>query len=444
MSETFSQPRRWLSRSGRLLQWLALFGALAYSLALYVANLLALPANTSVRQWWGSELAIRYCAGFVRRGLLGQLAWWGSGWFARQENYVALLTLAMAAATLGLGLWLCVLLRRACGWRLGLLILAAPVGWPVLMTHAAATFRKDALQILLGGLLLLLWSQHARGRSWGASPLAWFSIVAIQIAAVFIHEPFALLILPTLAIARFWERASLPRSLLAILPGLSALAVAILRKGSPLDVACLRADLQRLGLLAQGELPGSSIMELARSRPMFFTWNLQPSELAWSLAHGLIMSLVSVLAYTIVLACLRPHPTWLGSFRQASCLWALQLFVALPVFLTAIDYGRWLAMLFCVGLLLICLAHPGRAKASASGPGALAAPPGTGYPILGAALATLELAVLPSHCCTYGPRAILAFLPYAAASQWKALWLTGLSASLPLLSAGPPAAGRPL
>ena len=50
---------RWLSRSGVWLQWVAPAGALAYSLALYLSNLLAWPANVTVRQWWGSELAIR-------------------------------------------------------------------------------------------------------------------------------------------------------------------------------------------------------------------------------------------------------------------------------------------------------------------------------------------------------------------------------------------------
>ena len=66
---------RWLFRTFRLLQSVAIAGALAYATALYLANLLAWPGNVSVREWWGSELAIRYCAGFVRRGLLGQLSW---------------------------------------------------------------------------------------------------------------------------------------------------------------------------------------------------------------------------------------------------------------------------------------------------------------------------------------------------------------------------------
>ena len=249
------------------IQWIAITGALAYAFSLYVANLIAWPANISVQQWWGSELAIRYCQGFVRRGIFGQIAWQIGGWLGRQQHYVLALSLVMALAVLVVGLWLGWLLVRRCGWRLGLLILAAPVGWPVLLESAGSTFRKDPLQILLGLLLLWIWHQRVRGRSLRAAPAAWFLLAVVQVFAVLNHEPFALLILPVLAIAALGVRRDWSRAFMATSPGLLAFLLAVWNKGTTSQVACLRDDLQRLGLLGPTEMPGSSITELALSHP---------------------------------------------------------------------------------------------------------------------------------------------------------------------------------
>jgi hypothetical protein len=142
------------------------------------------------------------------------------------------------------------------------------------------------------------------------------------------------------------------------------------------------------------------------------------------------MSLAGLLAYAIVIGRLRPEQPWSSCWGDAGRLWALQLLAGLPVFLTAIDYGRWLAMLFCSGILSLCLVQPRPADpvARATEPGVAGA--GARLRGLGVALATLELVVLPAHCCTYGPRAILAAIPYAAASQWKALALGWLGQRL--------------
>ncbi|MFM7268025.1 MAG: hypothetical protein ACKOZT_05485 [Cyanobium sp.] len=413
----------WLRRTGGLLLWIAPSGALAYSLALYIANLLAWPANASVREWWGSELAIRYCLGFVRRGLLGQASWLVSGWLGRQADYSLVLSLLMAIATLGVGVALGTLLVRQCGWRLGLLILAAPAGWPVLLESAGATFRKDPLQILMGLLLLGLWRRGVRGRRPLQASLAWAALAGVEILAVLIHEPFSLLVLPTLAIAAFWTFRRLGAALLAITPGLLALGAVILHRGSALDVACLSQDLQRLGLLAPGEAPGSSIRELALARPAYFTLDLGSSELAWSLVHGLLMSLVVVLAYCLLLQRLNHGPTQSVPLLPALRLWLLQLTLALPVILTAVDYGRWIAMLFCsgLGLILIC----GSILRTSSELSPLQIPPA---PCRGG-LAALELTLLPSGCCTYALAQIVAVIPYAAASHWKALLLRWLAQS---------------
>lgn len=410
----------WPARLGAALQWVALAGALAFALARYTANLLAWPANVSVRQWWGSELAIRYCEGFVRRGLLGQIAWQLTGWLGRQPDYALALSVVMALATLGVGLGLGVLLVRRCGWRLGLLVLAAPVGWPVLLESAGSTFRKDPLQILLGLALLWIWRERVRGRSPRAAPGAWTLLAAVQLVAVFNHEPFALLILPALALAALGPRREWGRALLAIAPGVVAFLLAAWNRGNAAQVACLQADLQRLGLLGPGERPGSSITELALSRPSFFTWDLTPPQLGWTLAHGLAMSLAAVLAYGLVFALTDRSATATPPLARALRLWLVQLGVAAPLLLTTVDYGRWYAMLFGAGLGFLLLGRQGAKGQAVSGAG------GTlkrQLPLVALALAGLEVMLLPTGCCTYEAAHIFALIPYAAASQWKALVL---------------------
>jgi hypothetical protein len=414
-------------------------GALAYALALYVANLLAWPANVSVREWWGSELAIRYCVGFVRRGVLGQMSWLLSGWLGHQSAYALTLSVLTAVAALAVGLWLGCQLVRRCGWLLGLLILAVPAGWPVLMVHAGSLFRKDPLQILLGLLMLWLWRCGVNGRSPLAAPVPWISLAGLEVFVVFNHEPFALLILPTLAIAVLWERRDWRRALLAISPGVLAFLLAVWQKGNASQVACLRDDLQRLSLLGDREMPGSSITELALSRPSFFTWDLSPAQMGWSVVHAVAMSLLAVLAYSVLFRRDRPSLPGSAPLRDALRLWGLQFGVAAPLLLATVDYGRWIAMMFCAGLGLLVtqgsrLVLPPVAPNLAATTPLVASPHGRGLDLQRGGLAVLELMLLPSHCCTYEPSQILAFIPYAAASQWKSLVLHGLALMSPPLA----------
>ena len=389
--------------------WLAIAGALLLGLGLYVQNLAAFPSNVGVSEWWGSELAIRYCSGFVRRGLLGQISWLTTGWLGYQAFYVQVLALLMAGAVLLLGFALGVGLVRRCGWRVGLLILMAPVGWPVMLNHAGALFRKDALQVVLGAVLLAVWR-------WGWIQSVGFKkvligllLTSIEVFAVFNHEPFALLILPVLAIAAFARSRSFWQSLVLIGPGCLAFLIAAWKRGDWAQVQCLGSDLQRLQLLLPGALPGSSITELALSKPSFFTWDLLPGQLFWSLVHGLVMSLAAVSAYAILMR---------RSGLQRACfgalaLWLTQCLCAMPLFLATIDYGRWFSMIFGAGLflILICLSRPlmglyGSRTLECSLPSQWS-------------LLLLELVVIPTHCCTYSFDSIFAPIPYAALGLLK-------------------------
>ena len=393
----------------RLGSWLAIAGALLFGLGLYIQNLAAFPSNVGVSEWWGSELAIRYCSGFVRRGLLGQMSWLTTGWLGYQAFYVQVLALLMAGAVLLLGFALGVGLVRRCGWRVGLLILMAPVGWPVMLNHAGALFRKDALQVILGAVLLVVWR-------WGWIQSVGFKkvligllLASIEVFAVFNHEPFALLILPVLAIAAFARSRSFWQSLVLIGPGCLAFLIAAWKRGDWAQVQCLGSDLQRLQLLLPGALPGSSITELALSKPSFFTWDLLPGQLFWSLVHGLVMSLAAVSAYALLMRRSGLQRAWFG----ALALWLTQCLCAMPLFLATIDYGRWFSMMFGAGLflILISLSRPAR---KLYGAGTIECSLPSQWSLL-----LLELVVIPTHCCTYSFDSIFSPIPYAALGLLK-------------------------
>ena len=311
----------------------------------------------------------------------------------------------MAGAVLLLGFVLAVGLARRCGWRVALLILMAPVGWPVMLNHAGALFRKDALQVLLGAALLAVWR-------WGWVPSKGFNkallgslLAAIQIFAVFNHEPFALLILPALAIAAYRKSRSLLTSLILVLPGLLAFVVAALKRGDWLQVQCLGSDLQRLRLLPLGALPGASITELALSKPSFFTWDLLPDQLSWSLVHGVVMSFAAVSAYALLMHSSGVQRTW----TKASTLWLTQCLLAMPLFLATIDYGRWFSMIFCSGLFLILICF--RESLNGSFKFSPLMPQWN--------LVLLEIVVIPTHCCTYSFDSIFGLIPYSALGLLK-------------------------
>ena len=134
---TASPPVRLIVRFGLILiGWISIAGAAIYDLGLYVQNILAYPSNVGVSEWWGSELAIRYCAGFVRRGLLGQTSWLLTRLVDQQSAYVSVLAALMAVSSLALGVILYRSLRSKLEFLPSLLIVFAPTAFPVMLTHA--------------------------------------------------------------------------------------------------------------------------------------------------------------------------------------------------------------------------------------------------------------------------------------------------------------------
>ena len=395
-----------------LLIWVSIAGASLYDIGLFIQNLFPYPANISVSEWWGSELAIRYCDGFVRRGILGQTSWLLGGLFKAQPLYVLALSALMIFSSIALGILLYRKLIQRVGIQTSLLILLSPTAYPAIITHAGSLFRKDAFQICLLALVFYLLGRLRSSQS-GPQRLILFLLSSIvQVVAVFNHEPFALLILPAIFLSGIIEKRSFTHSFLTILPGLFAFVLSILNKGDPGDVICLQDDLYRLGLLPTGALPGSSITELALSKPSFFTWDLNHTQLMWSFVHAMTAVAITYACYVILAKTSSSRP-----LRKAFLILGLQLVVALPLFMATIDYGRWFAMISCSGILLLLNNRTSLRESPASLPTPLHKSPG--QKLSCHLLAASLLFVLPSHCCTYSSSKIFAFVPYAGLSITK-------------------------
>ena len=399
-----------------LIAWIAIAGAAIYDLGLYLNNILAYPSNVGVSEWWGSELAIRYCAGFVRRGLLGQTSWLLTRLVDQQSAYVSVLAALMALSSLVLGFILYRSLRSKLELLPTLLIVFAPTALPVMLTHAGSLFRKDAFQLCLFALILVLVHKFDTSSSAKRKTLFYSLAAVVQVAAVLNHEPFALLIAPALFIARLVSRQGYINALSVVLPSVVAFVLAVLNKGRSQDVNCLQSSLQSIGLLPESARPGSSITELALTKPSFFTWDLSAEELSWSLLHGLLAVCVTFACYVLIARKLelRRLPS-----RQALLFLFFQLLIALPLFMATIDYGRWFSMLSCAGILALLsfpkADHGSTLKTYSESSQRLGVVKYGPLIVLGAA----ALTVIPSHCCTYDSSQIFSSIPYSGLSIWK-------------------------
>jgi len=405
-----SLPARLIARLGLIvIAWLSVAGAASYDLGLYIQNILSYPSNVGVSEWWGSELAIRYCAGFVRRGLLGQMSWTLTGLIDQQSAYVVTLAGIMAAASLLLGLILYRLLRSRLAMLPALLILFAPTAFPVVLTHAGSLFRKDAFQLCLFALILYLINQFDKTPSVRRKTILGSLAAVVQVAAVFNHEPFTLLIVPALFLARVLLHHSYRDSLLLVLPSVIAFFIVIVNKGRSEDVSCLQDSLQFVGLLSENAMPGSSITELALTKPSFFTWDLSIVQLSWSLLHGILAICVTLSCYLLIVRRLRVSVI---PSHHAALFLLFQLVIALPLFMATIDYGRWFAMLACAGMLALLSTQPVIPRGHQT--------VATEYSNFPSLILCLSLfLIIPSHCCTYEQSKIFAFVPYAGLSVLK-------------------------
>ena len=403
---------------GMVFGWLSFISAFVYSCALFALNLSSFPSNVGVSEWWGSELAIRYCSGFVRRGILGQTAWSLTSLFDKQSAYVVVLSTLMALSSVILGFLLLYCLRKKLSLLPALLVLFSPTAYPVMLTHAGSLFRKDAFQLCLFFLILLLVKKFDESSSSMKRSFLYCATAGLQIFAVLNHEPFALLILPALFLARLFASHGYRDALMFSVPGVATFLLAAAYKGRPQDVSCLQTSLQSIGLLPPGARPGSSITELALTKPSFFTWDLTTDQLAWSLLHAILAICITWSCYLLIA---RRNKICYQPWKQAGLFLLIQLLVALPLYMATIDYGRWFAMLACAGMLALLTMPTGESLNTRKAQMLATKTDQTTARIPLVLLSLGCLFVVPTHCCTYAFAQIFTSVPYSGIGIWKQL-----------------------
>lgn len=337
----------------------------------------ALQAN--VNSWFTTEILVSYESGFIRRGLIGHIL------LAFRDNGIAIEPgwllafagfLAWGVSGYFLEKWTRILSPLG---RCFFLFSPLLVFFPLLDT--ASFPRKDIISI--GVTLLHLASLRLGGRAYLRFSFVWFWIFSP--AAILAHEAFAFLALPLNIIIYLVAISSrqIPRKkrlvFWVMIPSLAAMSMAFARSGdvSMAEAICVKWT-NYYPLLNCSPLPGSFGAIASGAAP--YVRRIFKNVLT----HRFMISLIitSVLIFF--------HCFWLGHFylesinmpsspvnhdeRSANdgddkyigylpCLVLLFcLVISLPLYAVAVDYNRWLGVVFATSTLaLLCPEFKGSA-----------------------------------------------------------------------------------
>lgn len=343
--------------------------------------------------WAFTDLLINYQAGFVRRGLLGELlfhgaragvtpeqAAWGVGWGLFAINLAVLLLALRRHATAGALPALALLLLSP-----ALLLFAAG--------DAAAFARKETI-LLLPLLAHLEWLRRCRAADREAAYFGGLLLIVFPlfVLAALVHE-ITLLSLPLHGWLswRTWRRTRAVRPLVALAAygGLAVLLTPAWLVHGDLETArAICRSWARVGLAAECTQPPGGIGAIARD-----------FDYAWWLFRRLLAQPDQLLRWAALLAVsfagLYLAAVWRG---VAAARRRLALWVALGAFLLLApvgwDWGRWLSL---SGFLFVLLAfHPALDETAAA--------PTPPAPKIAAAIRLTALLALQSvigipHCC---------------------------------------------
>jgi hypothetical protein len=333
--------------------WVTAWGLALFALALTLLGrslfeLWRWSATEMTSTWAFTDLLINYQAGFVRRGLLGELLFVGAGVGVTPER---------AAWWIGWGLFsinlavLLLALRRyvttAALPALALMLLS-----PALLMFAAgdaAAFARKETVLLLPLLAHLEWLRRCRIADRESPYLRGLLLIVFPLFALsaLVHE-ITLLSLPLHGWLTWRQRRSMnPLALLAVYGGLAlALTPTWLVHGDLETARAICRSWAQVGLAAECTFPPGGIGALARD----FTY-------AWWLFTRLLAQPDKLLHWAALLAVsfagLFASAVWLG---VATARRRLALAVALGAFslLAPIgwDWGRWLSLSAFVFVLL--------------------------------------------------------------------------------------------
>ena len=313
--------------------------------------------------WAIGEWLINYAAGFVRRGLLGQIVL-ELARFTHIPIFVVVLAIEML---LYLTFFLCVLsLVRGLRWSLPLaaiLLSPATLAFPIL--DPPAGFRKE--DILFAGLALLVTILVFR------RPRAvWLSVFLVLFTqfAVLSHEPLVLY-LPYVFGAVFLAVPRLRRAvLICAAPALLSLVAAFVvsrHPGNAGSAAIICSSFgSRLGLPNEG-VCGGAILYL--SRDLGFA-RMDVVRLSRHYHYFVIYPIGLLLTAIPFLLLLRrlarnPAPRLRHELRVLLLTIVVACVTSAPLFVIATDWGRWISM-HAICLMLLVLLVLGRERTAAS------------------------------------------------------------------------------
>jgi hypothetical protein len=388
--------------------------------AVWLAKMATISASGTI-EYASSEWLVSYAAGFIRRGLSGEIVL-GAARLTGLDSMIVVK--AVAGLSLLLFLWLFVS-RIAAAPGLSrderFFLMFMPAALPFIFLNGHAILRKDYLACLVFFGFLALLGRQGRFRDW---PILLYLATAGSFA-ILVHEIFSFLFLPYAALLLFARlRASEvpPRQALLRLAGI--LAVPALVTLTVLAVQPAPGDLLRICEQAKPftqdlectPLPESfTYMELDRAGAIQTTYRELVQTRIWGLPAGIFW-----VAFTLPFAWLhfevlcRVVAAHLGPERWRDArLTAFTLFLFNAVLVTGMsivgfDIGRWVFLLTSLATISMTSAPSAIALANLAGPLALSGwepriprinPKFYVSCILAAAFVSLIFRI--KHCCVY-------------------------------------------
>jgi hypothetical protein len=304
--------------------------------------------------WCLGDWLINYHAGFVRRGLTGEIALRvGHGVHLSPLIVVLLMQLACYAAML-FAVHRLVSGTRLQLWTAAALVSPATLGFHVL--EPTGGFRKEI--ILLGGLgllmlLVLRWPKRS------ALTIAYLSLLVVT--CVLSHESlilFGAYVVAALAIGL----DSISRAIkLSLLPAALAVAAVVVVSHHPGNEQMARNICWALGYPATGPLPplcGGAIAYLSRN----LSFGRSELIVYFNTCHyGRSYPILALLALLPVFMAYKTLWRYVAVRRSLAILTAASLIsfaASSPLFFYALDWGRWIYIhVFCIFLLLLLIEY---------------------------------------------------------------------------------------
>ena len=295
---------------------------------------------------WGiTEWLISYDAGFVRRGLTGEIVEAiAVGLRVAPSFVIAMLSAIIFAAALGIAI-------RVARGKLPLWLLLSPLAFGMPMA-AGFIVRKDLLVVVLFAACLA--GLHRLDRPWARIAL----VNAVSIVGVLSHEIYIFAALPLLALSMFPAQAPVRRIVfggLSLVPSAAAAFAMVIYKGTAQQGLALTAHWNAV---------------LERVAPSWCCYTKPESEfdaLGWSVddlwaqsvrvLHQLdgifwapLMWLIT-LAFVGLMLALFFRPRRAGGKQALLAIFAVQTASFLPMFLSAVDFGRWTFLISATSLI---------------------------------------------------------------------------------------------